>query len=630
LAASAFVGDTASFTVTATGTAPLSYQWNKNGVAISGGTSVSYTTAALALADDGALYSVTVSNQAGSVASSTAKLSVAAHAPAITTQPLSQSLFVGDTAALTVTATGTAPLTYDWRRNGTSVGAANSATYVTPALTASDNGAIYTVVVSNSAGSVTSAGATLTVALHPPAITSGPSPVSITVGSTATFNVGATGTAPLTYQWLRGGSPISGATSASYSLTNAQLTDSGSTFSVQVTNAAATATSGTALLTVNPAPVTITTQPAGATQFVGETATFSVAAAGTSPTYQWRKNGAAITGATASTYITPALAASDNNATFDVVVSNAANSITSTAATLSVGPFATSYTTQKGVVLSMYAWPGAKYALLTKTASYSPVTMRYILNAADGTWNYYAATVGKLPVIYVNYKGLGTIANSGVGGVDLCGDGCTYIGYTGMEISDRITNNLVTGVPNTYDWVIFYETGRSFWLFPQLEYKSPDTSSCEVTGFAVFMGLHSIQAQNLPSDYGTSIPLNPNPFANELLAINSYTANSSLNFQNTFLTSTFVSPYGDCPVLWTGLVYQLSQNYGGEAFIQALFKEALKRLGPTTTQDAVDNFVLAASAAANKNLTNVFQTQYKFPVSASASQEAQTRWGNPV
>jgi len=564
------------------------------------------------------------------VTSTSAKLSVAAHAPAITTQPLSQSLFVGDTAALTVVATGTAPLTYDWRRGGTSLGAASSATYVTPALTTSDNGAVYTVVVSNSAGTVTSSGTTLTVALHPPAITSGPSPVSITAGSIATFNVSATGTAPLTYQWLRGGSPIGGATSASYSLNNAQLTDSGSTFSVTVTNAAGTATSGTALLTVNPAPVTITTQPSGATQFVGETATFSVVATGTSPAYQWRKNGAAISGATSATYTTPAVAATDDKATFDVVVSNSANSVASSVATLAVGPFATTYTTQKGAVLSLYAWPGSKYAFLSKTPSYNPVTMRYILNAADGAWNYYATTVGKLPGIYFNYKGLGTIADTGVGGVDLCGAGCTYIGATGMEIDDDVANALVNKVPSTYDWVIFYETGRSFWLFhDQLEFKSPDSSSCEVTGFAVFMGIHSLQQLGLPSDYGTGIPLNPDPMATEIQSVNAYVANPSLNFQNTFLVDTY-NYSGGCSVLWTGLVVQLSQNYGGEAFVQALFKEALKRPAANSTQDAVDNFVLAASAAAGKNLTGIFQTKYKWPVSTAASAEAQSRWGNPV
>lgn len=630
-AQSVFVGDTATFNVVASGTAPLTYQWARGGTSISGATSASYTTPALAATDDGAMFTVTVSNSAGAATSSSAKLSVALHAPAITTQPAAQSVFVGDTASFTVVATGTTP-SYQWARNGTNISGATGASYTTPTLAATDDGALFTVTVSNAAGSVTSTSAKLSVALHPVAITTNPSDVTTTDGGTATFTVVATGTPTLTYQWLRGGSPISGATNASYTLSGAAIADSGSMFSVKVTNGAGTATSSAAKLTVNAAPVAITTQPAGATQFVGETATFSVAATGTSPTYQWRKNAAPISGATAATYTTPAVTAADDKATFDVLVSNSAGNLDSTVVTLRVGPFATSYTTQKGVVLNLYAWPGSKNAFLTKTAALDPVSMRKILNAADGTYNYYAGTVGKLPGLYLNYNGLATIADTGVGGVDLCGDGCTYIGSTGMEISDNAFNWLYTGVQsNTYDQVIFYEFGRSFWVMgSQLQYASPADSSCEVTGFAVLMRYRSIQAQGLTGTYGGTVANYTNQYNNTLGMIDTYAANSSLNFNNTFLTNSFSSPYGGCADLWTSMVLRLAQNYGGEAFIQALFKEALKRPAAVTTQDAVDNFILAASAAANANLTLVFQNQWRWPVSTAASAEAMSKWGKPV
>jgi Immunoglobulin I-set domain len=630
-AQSVFVGDTATFSVVASGTAPLTYQWARGGTAITGATSASYTTAALAAIDDGALFTVTVSNSAGSVTSSSAKLSVALHPVTITTQPAVQSVFVGDTAAFMVVATGTAP-SYQWQRNGSNISGATSATYVTPALAVTDDGALFTVTVSNAAGSVTSASAKLSVALHPVAITTNPSDMTITDGGTATFNVVATGTPTLTYQWLRGGSPISGATNASYSLTGAAIADSGSLFSVKVTNGAGSVTSSTAKLTVNAAPVTITVQPAGPTQFVGETATFSVTATGTIPTYQWRKNAAAISGATASTYTTPVLAATDDKATFDVLVSNSANSLDSAVVTLHVGPFATSYATQQGKVLSLYAWPGSKDAFLTKTATLDPVSMRKILNAADATWNYYAGAVGRLPSIFLNYNGLATTADTGIGGVDLCGDGCTYIGATGMEISDNAFALLYNGVQNnTYDQVIFYEFGRSFWLMgSQLEYKAPAVSSCEVTGFAVLMRYRSLQAEGLTGSFNGTAANYTSLYNNTLGMIDTYAANTSLNFNNTFLTDSFSSPYGGCADLWTSMMLRLAQNYGGEAFIQNVFKEALKRPAAVTTQDAVDNFILAASAAANANLTLVFQNQWRWPVSTAASAEAMTRWGKPV
>ncbi len=85
-----------------------------------------------------------------------------ATAPTITTQPQNQTVTVGQSASFTVAATGTAPLAYQWRRNGTNIGGATNATYAFTASLA-DNGAQYSVVVSNGSGSATSANATLTV-----------------------------------------------------------------------------------------------------------------------------------------------------------------------------------------------------------------------------------------------------------------------------------------------------------------------------------------------------------------------------------------------------------------------------------------------------------------------------------
>jgi len=82
--------------------------------------------------------------------------------PSITTQPASQTVTAGQTATFTVAATGTAPLSYQWQKNGSPVGA-NSPSYTTAPTTTDDNGAQFTVVVSNSAGSAISNAATLTV-----------------------------------------------------------------------------------------------------------------------------------------------------------------------------------------------------------------------------------------------------------------------------------------------------------------------------------------------------------------------------------------------------------------------------------------------------------------------------------
>ncbi len=348
-------GQTANFNVAATGRGPLNYQWQRNGVAISGATSSSYTTPAATSSDNGAQFTVLVTNTVGSATSVAATLTVspASVAPSITTQPASQIATAGQTASFSVAATGTAPLSYQWKRNGTGILGATSSSYTTPVTTISDNGAQFTVLVTNTAGSMTSATATLTVnaATVAPSITTQPASQTVTAGQTASFGIAATGTAPLSYQWQKNGANIVGATAASYATPATSTSDSGSTFRVLVSNTAGTATSSAATLTVNSAPMapSITTQPASQTVTAGQTASFSVAATGTSPlNYQWQKNSVPISGATLSNYTTPATTSSDNGAQFTAVVSNTTGSVTSAAATLTVNaaPVAPSITSQ--------------------------------------------------------------------------------------------------------------------------------------------------------------------------------------------------------------------------------------------------------------------------------------------
>ena len=166
-AQTALAGATATFTVTADGTAPLTYQWSKGSAAISGAVSASYTTPATVMADTGSSFTVTVSNSAGSVVSSAAMLTVQAVAPSITTQPTNQTVFAGATATFSVAASGTAPLTYQWSKGGVAIANATGTTYTTPATVLADSGSSFTVKVTNSANSVTSFAAILTVQAAP-------------------------------------------------------------------------------------------------------------------------------------------------------------------------------------------------------------------------------------------------------------------------------------------------------------------------------------------------------------------------------------------------------------------------------------------------------------------------------
>jgi len=328
------VGQTASFSVTASGAGPLTYQWYKNGTVIGGATSTTYTTPVTVIGDSGSLFTVTVTNAGGIVTSAPATLTINT-APTITNQPASITVTVGQTASFSVTASGTGPLTYQWYKNGTAIGGAASSTYTTPATVIGDTGALFTVTATNTAGTATSAPATLTVN-SPPTITNQPASVTVNVGQTASFSVTASGTGTLTYQWYKNGTAIGGATSTTYTTPATVSGDSGSHFTVTVTNAGGTVTSTPATLTVNTAP-TITTQPASQTITVGQTATFNVVATGTAPlSYQWYKGGVPIAGATSSTYTTP-VAAVTGTSQYTVTVTNLVGTATSAIATLTVG-----------------------------------------------------------------------------------------------------------------------------------------------------------------------------------------------------------------------------------------------------------------------------------------------------
>src|SRR5467141_2105804 len=306
--------------------------------------------------------------------------------PTITTQPSNQAVGIGQTATFAVVAAGTPPLSYQWQKNNASIAGATLSAYTTPATVASDNGATFNVMVTNSAGSATSASATLTVNTSSAiAITTQPVSQSVTIGQTATFSVTATsGTLPLSYQWQKNNANIAGATLSTYMTPATVALDNGAKFDVIVTNSAGSITSASATLTVSgSSAIAITTQPASQSVTIGQTATFSVTAtSGTLPlNYQWRKNGANIAGATLSTYTTPATVTSDNGATFDVIVTNSAGSVTSASATLTVsGSSAIAITTQP-VSQSVTIGQSATFSV-TATSGSPPLSYQWQKNGA--------------------------------------------------------------------------------------------------------------------------------------------------------------------------------------------------------------------------------------------------------
>jgi hypothetical protein len=167
-----------------------------------------------------------------------------------------------------------------------------------------------------------------------PTITTQPTSRTVAAGSPASFTTVVTGSPTPTLQWFKNSVAVPGATSELLTFASATLADAGS-YTLVATNSQGSVTSNAATLTVNggPAPI-VTTQPASLAQPAGSAASLSVVASG-SPTFQWRKNGANIPGATAATLSFASLAAADT-ASYDVVLTNATGSVTSNAATVVV------------------------------------------------------------------------------------------------------------------------------------------------------------------------------------------------------------------------------------------------------------------------------------------------------
>jgi hypothetical protein len=329
-------GQTATFTVSATGSGTLSYQWQKNDSDIGGATNPSYTTPVLTPADSGSHYRCVVSNAYGSATTNEALLSViSVVAPQITAEPLPLTVQDGQQASFSVTATGTGPLSYQWQKNAANVTGANASTYSFTAAYA-DSGALFRCIVSNTKGADTSSAAMLSVTAVAPTIATQPASQQVSVGDTVTFTVVATGSLPRYYAWEKSDTPIPGATAASYTFV-AEKTDSGVAFRCKVTNSAGSVISNPAYLIVGTFPPTITAHPVQAFVQLGQTATFNVTATGTRPlAYQWQRDSVDIPGATSPSYTTPPVVLDDNGRYYRCVVTNNYGTATSESAVLSV------------------------------------------------------------------------------------------------------------------------------------------------------------------------------------------------------------------------------------------------------------------------------------------------------
>ena len=278
-----------------------------------------------------------------------------ASAPVITTNPMSVTVTAGAAATFNAAASGQPAPTVQWQvsTNGgatfTNIAGANSPTLGIVGTTAALSGNQYQAVFMNASGSATTTPATLTVNTAP-AITTNPANVTVAAGAPAMFTAAASGTPTPTVQWqvsTSGGAftNVSGATSTTLSIAVTAGAMNGNKYQAVFTNAAGSATTTAATLTVTGGNTTpaITTNPANVTVTAAATATFTAAASGSpTPTVQWQvsTNGGAtftnVSGATSTTLSITSTTVAMNGNEYRAVFTNAAGSATTTAATLTV------------------------------------------------------------------------------------------------------------------------------------------------------------------------------------------------------------------------------------------------------------------------------------------------------
>ena len=476
------VGSNASFSVTATNA--TGYQWQvnmgsgfvnvSNNAIYSGATTGTLNVAGAPANLNGYQYQVLVNGSCTPPTSDVVALTVNTP-PVITAGPAGVTKCVGEQATFSVTATGT-DVTYQWKKNGTNIPGATSSTFSVSSASVGDAGS-YTVVVSGVCSApVTSASAVLVVN-QAPVLTSQPVNEEICAGSNASFNVGASNATD--YQWqvntgsgfvnLFNNAVYSGATTGTLDITGATASMDGYQYRLVVTGACPpVVTSHVSTLAVSTSASIVSVTVSG-TQCAGGAVNFSVAATGTDLSYQWKKNGTNIPGATSSTYNIASTVVGDAG-TYTVVVSTACGSPAVSSPSelvISVPPTLTSQPTPVAICTgsnasfsagasnaTSYQWQvntGSGFANLANGGVYSGVNTATLLITGATTalngYQYRAIASGTCPPVATS-----TAATLSVGNPTALGSFTPLAGPVLIGTSVKMTIGFTGSAPGTAVW----------------------------------------------------------------------------------------------------------------------------------------------------------------------------------
>ena len=271
-----------------------------------------------------------------------------------------------------------------------------------------------------------------------------------------------------------------------------------------------------------------------------------------------------------------------------------------------------------GVEPRLHPWQGRTLVLLTPSADLDPGTMEIFLRRLDAGWEHYAALVGVEPAPHKRLDGRPTIAAVPDGRLT-CGIGCGRVGSTGIEVAgfDR-DFALVKESPTAFPHYYFYEMGRNWYVFG-------DRHSSFITGYAVFMRYSCMDAaacEDREAALRAAIERAETAHAaGEMDFLRAFTMQGGLTEKEPRL-KRFVGPC-DQPVLYASAMLKLRRDHGGDAWTKRFFSALMQcpAVRPDTPAGALAQcraWLVAASMAARRDLSDVFCDRWRLPMSPAA------------
>ncbi len=288
--------------------------------------------------------------------------------------------------------------------------------------------------------------------------------------------------------------------------------------------------------------------------------------------------------------------------------------------------------------VDLYPWLGRNIALLTPTAQdLDQVAMSRLINAYDRAYDYYKETLGFEPTSYArgNYSDRTTIAVVH----NTCGAGCGWVGFDGIEIMNSIFTSSYESMLSLREigQPVFYELGRNFYKISDKIGYIEDSSKGEAdpvgTGFAIYMRFKSMEAIGVQGASFKGVDFEE--FREEVEAlVDSYESDPSWTWENSLNIGKAPKDRKSLGLgatdLWASFLLRIEQEFTDQPlqadFAKNFFAEIAQRNGAKTTQDAVDNFILSACAASQRNLIDQFVNVWHWPLSAPAQQEIESRF----